>query len=330
MPVGGQIEFRALPIQTEAQLMRAEKAHGGKIRIRHPLLAARPAREVDEVISPLSRRKDLKNLVALRALSRKPGRDGYTHLGQGPVVKINLILRRGEVQILPPVDGGLDGIEKGESIAVFVDKVHEQAAGKDIRGREIHLQARQIAAGQSAAAVLAPRQPADRIHAVEAVEGVVEPRPALGDGSGDFDARRPFFEMQAALGVEAGDKVGGAESPAVVAHSGLDIHRSGRSASFVGGVARAVDVDGTHGFDIQVRLEAAAERIGNIEAIESEVGLVGGAAVEMQAAADILHDALEQRHGVSQVLRGRVGRLQDFDVGELLLVGGLLRVDGGG
>src|SRR5258708_13417716 len=118
--------------------MRAEQALGGKIGIRHPLLAARPALEIDEVVSPLSGGKDFKNLITLRALAREPARDGDTHLGQGPVVKINLILRRGEVQVLPPVDGGLYGIEKGEPIPVFVDKVHEQAAGKYIRVRQIH------------------------------------------------------------------------------------------------------------------------------------------------------------------------------------------------
>src|SRR6185295_4049242 len=103
-------------------------------------------------------------------------------------------------------------------------------------------------------------------------------------------------------GADAGDEVGGAESPAVVTHAGLDIHRAGRSTAFLGGIAGGVDIDRTYGFDVQSRLEPAADRIGNIEAVQGEVGLVGGAAIEMQTPANVLHDALQQRHRVAQIL----------------------------
>src|SRR5207245_2950875 len=157
------------------------------------------------------------------------------------------------------------------------------------------------------AAVFTARQAADRIHAVEAIERVVEPGPAFGDGSGNLDTRGPLVDMKVALGAEAGDKVGDAESPAIVAHTGLDIHRSGRSTILVGGVARVVEIEGTHGFDVQAGLQAAADRIGNIESIQGEVGLVGGSPIDVQAAVHVLHDALEKRQRVAQGLRSRVG-----------------------
>src|SRR5262245_2355694 len=48
----------------------------------------------------------------------------------------------------------------------------------------------------------------------------------------------------------------------------------------------------------------------------------------MQTAIGILYNALHQRQGVSQVLRRRIRRLQDFDIGELLLIGSLIGING--
>ena len=51
----------------------------------------------------------------------------------------------------------------------------------------------------------------------------------------------------------------------------------------------------------------AGDRVGDIEAIQRVVGLVGAAAVEMRPAGVVLHHAVHQRQRVAVVLRGRVG-----------------------
>src|SRR5262245_21074471 len=122
--------------------MRPPKMHGGQIRVRDPLEPFRVTGEVNEIVAPLAVRKDLENLATLRALAGKPLGTGEAELHESAVMKIDLVLDRSEIKVLPPVDGGLDRIEEGEPMPAFVHVVHQQASSEDIRRREIHLQAR--------------------------------------------------------------------------------------------------------------------------------------------------------------------------------------------
>ena len=64
-----------------------------------------------------------------------------------------------------------------------------------------------------------------------------------------------------------------------------------------------------------------------VEAVQQVVGLLGGAAVEVDAAGGIEHHAVHQRQRIAKILRRRIRHGQDLDVVELLLVGGLLQID---
>src|ERR1041384_6093715 len=106
-----EIEPRLLPIDAKAELMRSPKMHCRQVGVRDPLEPVRVAREVDEIVASLAGWEDLKNLVPLRALAGKPAGTGEAQLRQSAVMKINLVLDRSKIQILPPIDGGLDRIE---------------------------------------------------------------------------------------------------------------------------------------------------------------------------------------------------------------------------
>ena len=93
--------------------------------------------------------------------------------------------------------------------------------------RKIHLEAREITGRQVAAAILAAWQLANRVHIIEAVEGVIKPRAAFGDGTGNLDTRRPFIDVEAAFRAQAGKEIRGAESPLIIAHARLKIHGPG-------------------------------------------------------------------------------------------------------
>src|SRR6266404_8971242 len=125
--------------------MSAREMNRRQVRIGNPLLPVRVAGEIDKVVAAPSRRKNLKNLLALRALSRKPGRSGETQFRQRAAVKVNLILDRSEVQVLTAIHGSLDRVQKRQPVPIVVRIVDQQAAGENVRGRKIHLQARQIA-----------------------------------------------------------------------------------------------------------------------------------------------------------------------------------------
>src|SRR6266705_2010470 len=186
-----------------------------QVCIGNPLLPVGVAREIHKVVAALSGWQNLENLLALRALSRKPAGTGETHFCQRAIMKVNLILDRNEVQVLTSIDRGLNRVEKREPVPSVIPIVNQQAAGKNVRRRQIHLQPREIAAAQRPAAVLPVRQLADGVHAVEAVESIVKPGPAFGNGSGNLDARRPLVDVKACFGADAGKKVGSAEAPAV-------------------------------------------------------------------------------------------------------------------
>src|SRR5438552_15267803 len=242
MAGGNLIEAQPLDVDAEAQMMRAKSVHCRKIRIRDELLTIGVLCEVAKEIAALPAGEDFEGLLALWALPQVLAAGAEANLGKRAAGKVDLILDRGEVQVLAAVESGLDGIEERETAAVLIDVVVEQTGGENIGRCKIHLQAREIACSQCAAAVLSARQLADRIHIVEAVEAVIKPRPPFGDGSGDLDARRPFIDVEAACGAEAGKEIRRAEPPLVVAHAGLDIHRACRTAILIGGVAGAVQV----------------------------------------------------------------------------------------
>ena len=178
-------------------------------------------------------------------------------------------------------------------------------------------------------AVLAVRQAVDHVVAVEGIEAVVKPGAALGQRSGEFQARCPFIDVQAAIGGDAGDEIGAAEAQAVVAHLGFRSSTPAEPRPF-SAEKRLVSTSMDWMVSILTRVSRRPVTGSEmIEAVQRVVGLAGAAAIEMGAAGVVLHHAIHQRQGVAVVLRGGVRNRLDFGVVEFLAVGRLLRVDGG-
>src|SRR5205807_143421 len=116
------------------------------------------------------------------------------------------------------VDRGLDRIESREPVPVIVAVIHKEAAGEDVRRRDVHLKTAEVTGGDAFALVLPSRQTADDVYVIKRIEPVVEPSPALCQRTRRFDSRRPFVDHQATLRGHSWNEIGTGKSPPVIAH----------------------------------------------------------------------------------------------------------------
>src|SRR2546421_647701 len=77
--------------------------------------------EVAKEIAALPAGEDFEGLLALWALPQVLAAGAEADLGKRAAGKVDLILDRGEVQVLAAVESGLDGIEERETAAVLID-----------------------------------------------------------------------------------------------------------------------------------------------------------------------------------------------------------------
>ena len=264
----------------------------------------------------------------MRRVAQQRAAVGEAEIEQGPAAEVMLVADGAHEERLAMIGGGLDGIQNAEAGARGVGEVKQEAAGEGIGVRQVDLESRKVAGGKPGGPVLPAGQPADGVHAVEAVEPVVKPGAPLGQRPGELQPRRPFIHMEAAIGGNSGDEIRDAEAPAVVAHLGGEVEDAGGASAIVGREAAVLHVHGLDGFDVDARLQAAGHGIGNVEAIERVVGLAGVASVEVGPAGVVLHHAVHHRQRVAVVLRRGVRDGLDFGVGEFFVIGGLLQIDG--
>ena len=92
--------------------------------------------------------------------------------------------------------------------------------------------------------------------------------------------------------------------------------------------AAVLQVHGLDRVDVDPRLQPAGHGVRDIEAVQSVVGLIRVAAVEVDPAGVVLHHAVQKRQRIAVILRGRVGDGLDLGIGQFLAFRGLLRIDG--
>src|SRR5579862_3813568 len=189
--------------------------------------------------------------------------------------------------------------------------VDQHAAGENVGGGEIHLEAAEGVEGGAAGAVLAAGQTRDEIDVVIEVDAVVEPGAAGHDRSGNLQPRGEVIDVPAVGAGDTRNEVGAAEAPAIVAHLGLDVERPRRALSLFRGVAAAVEIKLEHSFDVEACFQAAGGGIGDVEAVEQEIGLLRIAAVDVDAAGGIEHDTVHHGQRIAQILRGRIRNSQN-------------------
>ena len=156
----------------------------------------------------------------------------------------------------------------------------------------------------------------------------MEPGAPLGDRAGKLQPRRPFIDVEAAIAGHARNEVGAPESPAVVAHLGLQIQHARRAPAVIRRVTAVLQVHRLNRLDVDPRLQPSRHRVRDVEPVQRIVRLVGIAAVEVDPPRVVLHHAIEQRQRVAIVLRRRVRHTLDFRIRQFLAFRGLLRIDG--
>ena len=123
MARGNLVESGPLDIDAELQMVRAESVHGRKIGMGDDLLTVGVLCEVAEKIAALAAGQDLEGLLALWTLPQILTAGGEAELGERAAGKVDLILDRGEVQILAAIERGFDRTEERESASVLIGDV---------------------------------------------------------------------------------------------------------------------------------------------------------------------------------------------------------------
>ena len=300
--------------------------HRRQKQVGRPLLPVRVAIQTAEVIAAIARRRDLIHRIAPRRVAQQPARIRKPNVEQR-AAEVELIANRAHVASLPDIRRGLRRIQDAQPVPVGVGQIVQEAAVRILDGVRFTWKRVRSLAVSPLVRFSPVRQPVHAVHVVERVEAVVEPRAPLDDRAGNLQPRRPLIDVQTALGAHAGNEVGAAEAPAVVSHLGLEIQHAGRTPAVVRRVAAALHVHRLNRLDVDPRFQPPGHRIGDVEAVQRVVGLVGLAAVEVDPAGVVLHHAIQQRQRVAKVLRRRIRHALDLRVVEFLAFRGLLRID---
>lgn len=163
----------------------------------------------------------------------------------------DLILERGEVAALVAGDGGGDGIESVETEIGAVREVVQEAGVENVLGRDVVLQAEKIVAGPVLPGVGAGGLLLYDGENVLDADGIGKPETAAKDGTGKRETRIPIAEVKAFLNVDAGNGIGGAETPLVVAIRSFEAEDIRAGVGIGGTEAAGLDFGGARGVDVE-------------------------------------------------------------------------------
>ena len=129
------------------------------------------------------------------------------------------------------------------------------------------------------------RQLLDEELVVLADEAVREPRPLRGQRARHRQARRPVLDAQALLADDGREEVGGRVAQAIAADVRRHLDDAAGALAVLGGEDAVAHGQRLHGLDADLRIEAAVQRIADVEAVEDEQRLALAGAVDVDAAA---------------------------------------------
>src|SRR5579883_1198299 len=201
--------------------MSAGQVTGGQEEVGDPLFAVEMAVGAGEVVTAVPEGRDFEEAGALREVADHAAGIGETDVEERATGEIRLVADGAHVERLPVSESRLRRGEKTEAVTVGLGEVEEEAAGEDVGGGEVHLEAGEIGAGEAGGPVLSVGKPVDRVVGIEEVEAVVKPGAAFDEWPREFQARCPLVEVPAAIARDAGDEIGAGKAEGVVAHFGL-------------------------------------------------------------------------------------------------------------
>ena len=174
-------------------------------------------------------------------------------------------------------------------------------------GRDVVLQAEKIVTCPFFRSVRAGGLFFDDRERVLKADRIREPKAAALDGTGERESRIPVAEMSAFLNVDAGDGIGGAKAPAVVAVGSFQAENAGAGMSVGGSDAARLDFRGAGSVDVEARGQRAVGGIANFKAVEEILRIRGARAGDVQVVEIVLHDFAAARPGFAAG-RGCSGR----------------------
>ena len=122
-------------------------------------------------------------------------------------------------------------------------------------------------------------------------------------------------------------EIGGGETEAIVANSGIQQEQPARTLAEFGGLACRFDLDGAKSIGTDPGQQLAVRGLRNVEAIEHDHCLIGFCARDVGLSVHIQHDAGNEVERVAIVMGGGIRDVEYIESAEGLLRGDLGGID---
>ncbi len=192
------------------------------------------------------------------------------------------------------VAGRRQRIERAQAEAPAEADAADDAGMEHVLSGQVDLCPEVVAEALARAGVLTLRQLLDEELVVLADEAVREPRLAARQRAGHRQARRPVLDAQPLLAHDGREEVRRRVAQPVAADVRRHLDDAAAALAELGRVDAAAHRQRLHGLDADPRIEAAVQRIADVEAVQDEERLALAGAVDVDAAGAV-HDHARQR-----------------------------------
>src|SRR5208282_2015407 len=199
----------------------------------------------------------------------------------------------------------------------------------DVAWGEVGLHLGEVADAPEAVTVSAVRQFGDDDVVILAVGGVEEPHLAFANWPGKRETRVHLVEGESFLVLHRRNKVCSRIAKMVVADTSVEAEDAARAFAVLGGVAGRFDVQRTKRVGTHPHEELPGGRLSDVEAVQQGEGLVRLRPGDVRLPENIVDNPGNKVQRVAVVTGIRVGKVDNVNAGELLLVRDLGGIDGG-
>ena len=290
------------------------------------LVAASFLMEALEIVAGGTVDEEDEGLVALRNEVECAVIDGEADVEEG-IGEPDLILDGEEGALLIGGDGSRDGVDSVETVVGVAGAVVEESGVEDVLGGDVVLEAKEIVASPGFARVCAGGLLIDDHVDVLNADGIGEPETAALEGTGEVEARVPVAEMDAFLNVDTGKRVGGAETPAVVAVGSFEAEDAGAGVGVTGAEIGGLDFGGAGGVDVEAGGKSVVDGVADFEAVEEILRFAGTRARDVKIIEIVLRDFGEGGEALREDMGAGDGNVSDVAGSERVALGGVLRID---
>ena len=198
---------------------------------------------------------------------------------------------------------------------------------ENVLGSDVVLEAEEIVAGPVFRGVGAGGLLIDDDEGVLEADGIGEPETAALERAGEVEARIPVSQMDAFLNIDAGNGVGGAEAPAVVAVGSFEAEDVCAGVGIACAEIGGLDFGSAGGVDVEAGGELVVDRIADFETVEEILRFTGACAGDVKNVEMVLRDFGEGGEALREDVRAGNGDVANVAGGESVALGGVLRID---